>query len=202
MINISLLPDLNKEQSAKKPELIAQFDYDNTNEEVDGAMKTFQQQFSSKKGKLAIAAYGLMSVAALVGIIFNPTAVVLYFALALCAGGLIFSLTEKKRTRKKVIEALSGMNPESYSCAIYPEKVEIETIIKPKDGVDIDGGSEELPVLKSVFKFGEAILNFAENKESLLMIVNGRQIYCFPKRCLTEEQQNTVREFLKNKLEE
>ena len=197
-----MLPDLNKEQSAKKTELIAQFDYDNTNEEVDGAMKTFQQKFSSKKGKLAIAAYGLMSVAALVGIIFNPTAVVLYFALALCVGGLVFSLTEKKRTRKKGIEALSGMNPESYSCTVYPEKIEIETIIKPKEGVEIDGEAEELPTLKSVFKFGVDILNFSENKDSLLLVVNGRQIYCFPKRCLTEEQQNTVREFLTKRLED
>ena len=211
-ISSSLLPDLNKEQASKKAEIIAHFDYDNTNDEIDGAMKTFQQRFSSKKGKLAVIAYGLLAIAALVGIIMSPTTVVLYLALALCAGGLFFSLTEKKRTRKKIIEALSDMNPETYRCTIFPKKIEIETIIRPKvnelepkvdeEQTETEAEEEKITPLKTVFKFGEDLLNFSENDDSLLLISNRRQIYCFPKRCLTEEQQGVVRDFLTKKLEE
>ena len=198
---------MNKEQAGKKSEIIAHFDYDNTNDEIDGAMKTFQKQFSSKKGMLAIIAYGLISAAALVGIILNPTAVVLYFAFVLSAAGLFYSATDKKRTRKKIIEALSDMNPETYRCTIYPEKIELETIIRPKENeidpkIDEDADEEIITPLKTVFKFGEDLLNFAENSSALLLVFNRRQIYCFPKRCLSEEQQKTVREFLKSKLEE
>lgn len=202
----SLLPDLNKEQKAKKGEPIASFSYDNTLDETDGAMKSFQQRFARKRSGLSIAAYSLLLLAVVIGIIMNPTAVPLYIALAFGILGMAYTLTDKKRTRKKIISALKDMNPEEYRCTIYPEKIELETIIKPKENevdVKIDEEKDEkiITPLKTVFKFGDDLLNFAENEDSLLLIFNRRQIYCFPKRCLSKEQEDTVRDFLYKKLE-
>lgn len=202
----SLLPDLNKEQKAKKGEPIASFSYDNTLDETDGAMKSFQQRFARKRSGLSVAAYSLLLLAVVIGIIMNPTAVPLYIALAFGVLGMAYTLTDKKRTRKKIISALKDMNPEEYRCTIYPEKIELETIIKPKENevdVKIDEEKDEriITPLKTVFKFGDDLLNFAENEDSLLLIFNRRQIYCFPKRCLSKEQEDTVRDFLYKKLE-
>lgn len=216
MISISngLLPDLLQQekenlanedkQKKQNKDLIVNFSYDNTLEETDSAMLTFQKRFSGKRGKLSIIAYSLLSAAVIVGIVFNPSAFVLYIALAFCAFGLFYSITDRKRTRKKILEALEGMNPEEYSCSIYPDKIEIETVIKPKPNqVNLENDEEEevLTPLKTVFKFGDDLLNFSENEDSLLLIFNRRQIYCFPKRCLTTEQENTIRDFLTEKLE-
>lgn len=206
VISSSLLPDLNKEQKAKKGEPIATFSYDNTLDETDGAMKSFQQRFARKRSGLSIAAYSLLLLAVVIGIIMNPTAVPLYIALAFGILGMAYTLTDKKRTRKKIISALKDMNPEEYRCTIYPEKIELETIIKPKENevdVKIDEEKDEkiITPLKTVFKFGDDLLNFAENEDSLLLIFNRRQIYCFPKRCLSKEQEDTVRDFLYKKLE-
>ena len=202
----SLLPDLNKEQKAKKGEPIASFSYDNTLDETDGAMKSFQQRFARKRSGLSIAAYSLLLLAVVIGIIMNPTAVPLYIALAFGILGMAYTLTDKKRTRKKIISALKDMNPEEYRCTIYPEKIELETIIKPKENevdVKIDEEKDEkiITPLKTVFKFGDDLLNFSENEDSLLLIFNRRQIYCFPKRCLSKEQEDTVRDFLYKMLE-
>ncbi len=206
------MPDLKKEEiSSEKSKLIADFSYDNTNNEIYNAMKTFQRKYSSKRGKISVIAYAVLSAAAIVGIVFSPTSVVLYLALAMCGVGLFYSLTEKKRLRKKVIAALDKLDPEKYHCVIYPEKIEIETIFIPKNAPksgenpkdnedDKDSTSEEKPPLKSVFKFKEALLNFEENDESLLLIVNRRQIYCFPKRCFSGDQESIVRDFLSEKL--
>jgi len=201
----SLLPDLNKEQAAKKSGPIARFSYDNTLEETDGAMKSFQQRFS-KRGRLSVAAYSLLLLAVIIGIILNPVGVPLYIALAFGILGLVYTLTDKLRTRKKIINALKDMNPEEYCCAIYPDKIELETIIKPKENevdvkIDEEKDEEIITPLKTVFKFGDDLLNFSENEDSLLLIFNRRQIYCFPKRCLTKEQEDTVRDFLYKKLE-
>lgn len=206
VISSSLLPDLNKEQKAKKGEPIASFSYDNTLDETDGAMKSFQQRFARKRSGLSIAAYSLLLLAVVIGIIMNPTAVPLYIALAFGILGMAYTLTDKKRTRKKIISALKDMNPEEYRCTIYPEKIELETIIKPKENevdVKIDEEKDEkiITPLKTVFKFGDDLLNFAENEDSLLLIFNRRQIYCFPKRCLSKEQEDTVRDFLYKMLE-
>lgn len=206
VISSSLLPDLNKEQAVKKGEPIASFSYDNTLDETDGAMKSFQQRFARKRSGLSVAAYSLLLLAVVIGIIMNPTAVPLYIALAFGILGMAYTLTDKKRTRKKIISALKDMNPEEYRCTIYPEKIELETIIKPKENevdVKIDEEKDEkiITPLKTVFKFGDDLLNFAENEDSLLLIFNRRQIYCFPKRCLSKEQEDTVRDFLYKKLE-
>ncbi len=206
MIVISLLPDLNKEQAKKKGEPIAQFSYDNTLEETDGAMKSFQQRFSKKRGRLSVAAYSLLLLAVIIGIILNPAGVPLYIALVFGILGLVYTLTDKSRTRKKIINALKDMNPEEYCCAIYPDKIELETIIKPKENevdvkIDEEKDEEIITPLKTVFRFGDDLLNFSENEDSLLLIFNRRQIYCFPKRCLTKEQEDTVRDFLYKKLE-
>lgn len=193
-------------KNKKEQEPIAKFSYDNTADETDGAMKSFQKRFSKKRGRASMIAYLLLSLAVIVGIVFNPTAVPLYFALAFCGFGLFYTLTDQKRTRKRVIKALEDMNPEEYCCTIYPEKIELETVIKPKVNevdlkIDEEADEEIITPLKTVFRFGEDLLNFSENDESLLLIFNRRQIYCFPKRCLTTDQEDRIRDFLIEKLE-
>lgn len=206
----SLLPDLGVDLKKKKKgeDIIAEFDYDNKNNEVDGAMRTFQQKFSSKRGILSIVAYAFLLVAAIVLVILNPTMYFVYAAILVCAGGLFLSLTAKKRIRKKVIEALDKMDPETYHCRIFSDKVEIETLIRKKSAETAESGTnddsadadekhaEENAPIMSVFKFGEDMLDFAENKDSFLLVVARQQFYCFPKRCLSEEQQNVVRDHL------
>lgn len=203
------MPDINKiakSDKKKEQEPIAKFSYDNTADETDGAMKSFQKRFSKKRGRASLIAYGLLTVAVGVGIVFNKTAVPLYFALVFCLFGLYITLTDQKRIRKRVIKALEDMNPEEYSCTIFPDKIEIETVIRPKENevdvnIDEDEDNEILTPLKTVFVFGEDLLNFSENDESLLLIFNRRQIYCFPKRCMSTEQEDIVRDFLTEKLE-
>lgn len=199
-----LLPDLKAEQSAKKkPETLVEFDYDNTNAEVDGAMKTFQNNFSSKKGILSIAAYSLLLAAVIVMLIINPAMYVLYAALLVCLGGLFLAVTAKKRMRKKVIQALDSMDPETYHCRLFNEKIEIETIIKHKTDDHAENQQEEpnyqpdedKPIM-TVYDFNAGYLDFAENHDSYLLVVARKQFHCFPKRCLTEEQ----REIFKNTL--
>lgn len=214
LINISssLMPDLDKITSSEKKkeaepvEPIAKFSYDNTIDETDGAMKSFQKRFGKKRSRFSLIAYILLSVAVAVGIAFNTSAVPLYFALAFCLFGLYYNVTDQKRTRKRVIKALEDMNPEEYCCTIYPDKIELETIIKPKQNevdlkIDEDADEEILTPLKTVFKIGEDLLNFIENEESLLLIFNRRQIYCFPKRCMSKDEEDTVRDFLIEQLE-
>ena len=207
----SLLPDLSAEQEKKKSKsakIIAEFDYDNTNSEVDSAMKTFQYKFSSKRGVLAIAAYSLLLIAAVVMLIFNPTMYPVYAAVLICAGGLFLSITAKKRMRKKVIQALDSMDPEIYHCCLFDDKIEIETLIQTKAVVNEGSEEGEVPSednnkpIKSVYKFKEDMLDFAENRDSLLLVVARRQFYCFPKRCMTEEQQNAVRNHLSEKTQQ
>ncbi len=203
----SLLPDLNAEQKKKSDDkIIAEFDYDNTNAEVDGAMKTFQYKFSSKRWIMSVVGYSVLLAAAVVMVILDPETYIVYAAILFCALGLFLSLTSKRRMRKKVIQALDSMDPETYHCRIFPDKIEIKTVIQPKENPaedtdgesEIESGSVPEPVM-SVYDFKTGFLDFAENHDSFLLIVARKQFHCFPKRCLSAEQCETVRKTLSEK---
>lgn len=212
MIRISngILPDLGgsaEEKEQINTEAVIRFSYDNTLEEIDGAMKSFQQKFKSKRGFFAIAAYSLLTVAVLAAIIMNPTSIFAYAALVFCALGLVYSLTDKTRARHRTIDALKDMNPEEYMAAFFDDRIEIETIIKPKINevhvkIDEEADDEIISPLKTVFVLGQDLLEFIENDESLLLVFNRQQIFCFPKRCLSVDQENSVRDFLTDRLSE
>ena len=182
-----------------------QFNYDNTLEEIDGAMKSFQAHFKSKRNIFSIVAYSLITAAVIVSIVINPTSVFAYAALLFCAIGLIYSVTDRSRARKRTIDALRDMNPEDYTAAFYDDRIEIDTVIKPKANevrVKIDelADDEAISPLKTTFIIGQDLLEFIENDESLLLVFNRQQIYCFPKRCLSVEQEDKVRNFLTDKI--
>ncbi len=227
MIGITngLLPDLkareaeNKEKKKKQQKIIAEFSYDNTLEETDDAIRMLQKNFSSKKGIISIVAYSVLAAAAVAALVFSPSQWVLYIALLFCALGLFNSLTAKMRMRKAVLDTISKMPPEDYRCTIFDSRVEIETIIKQEkevvenveesadkapenaeDTPEAAAGEEEIKPIKSVFKYGEDMLDFLENNISMFLVVGRRQVYCFPKRCVPEEQQSAIREFLTDKL--
>ena len=137
MVGISkgLLPDIDELEGGERntpAEPVVMFSYDNTLDEIDGAMKTFQQRYASKRGLIFIIAYALLPCAVIAAIILNPSSVFAYAALLFCGFGLAYSITDKKRARRKTLEALKDMNPEEYTAAIYPDRIELETVIKPK----------------------------------------------------------------------
>ncbi len=186
--------------------MLFSFSYDNTLEEIDGAMKSYQQKYGKKRRAVIITAYSILTVAAIVLIIFDSDNILPYAALAFCLFNLYFNLTDKKRMRKKIIDAIKDTNPEDYTACVYEDKIEIDTVIRPKENeIKIDDENnqetENISPIKSVFIFGTDMLDFAENEDSLLLIVAKRQTYCFPKRCLTKEQEEQLRDILREKTE-
>lgn len=200
------LGDLNEDKQPKKEETpLFEFSYDNTLEEIDGAMKSFQSRFKNRRHTLSVVAYAVIGAAVIFAIIMNPEQFFAYAALIFCLVGLFYSLTDKKRARAKTLEALRDMNPEDYKATFYGDRIEIETLIKPKENevhvkIDEEADDEIISPLKTTFIPGSDLLEFIENDESLLLIFNRQQIYCFPKRCLSVEQESAVRDYLTNRL--
>lgn len=208
-ISNGILPDLGDLNEDKQPEKeetpLFEFSYDNTLEEIDGAMKSFQSRFKNRRHTLSVVAYAVIGAAVIVAIIMNPEQFFAYAALIFCLVGLFYSLTDKKRARAKTLEALRDMNPEDYKATFYGDRIEIETLIKPKENevhvkIDEEADDEIISPLKTTFIPGSDLLEFIENDESLLLIFNRQQIYCFPKRCLSVEQEGAVRDYLTNRL--
>ena len=177
------LGDLNEDKQPKKEETpLFEFSYDNTLEEIDGAMKSFQSRFKNRRHTLSVVAYAVIGAAVIFAIIMNPEQFFAYAALIFCLVGLFYSLTDKKRARAKTLEALRDMNPEDYKATFYGDRIEIETLIKPKENevhvkIDEEADDEIISPLKTTFIPGSDLLEFIENDESLLLIFNRQQIF-------------------------
>ena len=200
------LGDLNEDKQPKKEETpLYEFSYDNTLEEIAGAMKSFQSRFKNRRHTLSVVAYAVIGAAVIVAINVDPDQFFAYAALIFCLVGLLYSLTDKKRARAKTHEALRDMNPEAYKATFYGDRIEIETLIKPKENevhvkIDEEADDEIISPLKSTFIPGSDLLEFIENDEALLLIFNRQQIFCFPNRCLSVDQVGAVRDYLTNRL--
>ncbi len=208
-ISNGILPDLggldeNKPQE-KDQQALFTFSYDNTLEEIDGAMKCFQKRYKSKNYILSVLAYSLITCGVIAAVILNPTSFFVYIGLMVSVMGLVYSITDRKRARMKTIEALKDLNPEDYRASFFDDRIEIETIIKPKENevhvkIDEEADEEIITPLKTTFTPGDDLLEFLENEESLLLVFNRQQIYCFPKRCLSVDQESSLRDYLTNRL--
>ncbi len=201
-----LIPDYSSENVQAEEQALLSFSYDNTLEEIDGAMKSYQQKFGNKRRAVVLIAYSVLTIAAIVLIVLDPGSILPYAALIFCLFNLYFNLTDKKRMRKKIIEAIKDTNPEDYIASVYENKIEIDTIIKPKDNEikienEDDMENQNISPVKNVFVFGTDMLDFAENDDSLLLIASKHQTYCFPKRCLTKDQEEKLRSILQEKTE-
>ena len=196
-----LIPDFSSENVvAKKPEALLNISYDNTLYEIEDTIKTLQQKYSGKKHTIMLVAYSILTVAAIVLIILDYKNIFPYIALVFCGFNLYYNLTDRKRMRKKVIEAIKDTNEEKYTASVYDDRIEIETIILPKgNDEDTEDEQEEIKPVKNVFVFGQDMLDFAENEKSMLLIVARRQAYCFPKRCFDIDTQEKLRNILKEK---
>ena len=79
------MPDLGgseeelNEGIKKGSEPVVEFSYDNTLEEIDGAMKSFQQKYKSRRGMLSVAAYGILTVAVIVAIHTENKVIIIFY---------------------------------------------------------------------------------------------------------------------------
>ncbi len=149
--------------------------------------------FGSKRGYIMIAAYIVMMIAAIVLIVFNPKQPVLYLALGLCVVFLVLTVSAPARRRKKLIKRIESMPPEDYECELFSDKIIIKTFIRENDETD---AKQPEPVVQTLPFRGDYLLDFAENDSAILLFVNGSTFFCFPKRCMSPEQQDKLNEIL------
>lgn len=190
------MPDLKQQENndnAKKAknEPLTSFAFDNTNRETEKAMIRFQRLYSSKRSIIMIIAYVVLLGAACALAVFNPKNPIPYIAMVLCVIFIFFTATAKSRRRKKILKYMDTLPPEDYECTLYEDKIEIKTFVKTDN-------PQDKPVIQIIPFKGEYTLDFVECDDFLLLIADGRQYFCFPMRCMSDEQTKIMRSVLKS----
>jgi len=157
--------------------------YDNTIPEIEAAYDAFWKKYRLKNSVMFTVVYAIFAFVFIDMVITDYTGPIGWVGAGLTLGFLASIWLRPARAKKKIIAAISLLEEEKYSAAFYDDRVEIETVT----------ASEKVD--KTVVTFATEEVFACEKADSFMLFVNRSLIYAFPKRCLSEEEMNGLREY-------
>ncbi|MBE6881235.1 MAG: hypothetical protein E7490_10440 [Ruminococcaceae bacterium] len=201
-------------------ERLLKVSYDMELSEIGEGFKLFQKKYQLKRTIIFTIVYAIAAVLGIDMIIRNPQNFYGYLLIGLGIGLIFMQWYRPVMIRKKLLNTLSSMTQETYETEIFSDRIQITTRVLAKENKEAETESAEENTEKeisteesteaeetevqeeavvSTFFFGSDLLDAMENEKMFLLFVNRSLIYIYPKRCLTDEEQDTMREIFTDK---
>lgn len=201
-------------------ERLLKVSYDMELSEIGEGFKLFQKKYQLKRTIIFTIVYAIAAVLGIDMIIRNPQNFYGYLLIGLGIGLIFMQWYRPVMIRKKLLNTLSSMTQETYETEIFSDRIQITTRVLAEENKEAETESaeenaeeeisteesteaEETEVQEeavvSTFFFGSDLLDAMENEKMFLLFVNRSLIYIYPKRCLTDEEQDTMREIFTDK---
>lgn len=189
--------------------------YDNSNEEIETAYKLFQKKYMLRRNIIFSVVYAIAAGLGVNFIIVNSVNLAGYI-LTVIGLGMLFSVWARPYyARKKLMKTLESFGGETYTATFAESHITVDTEILPdekmetvavtRDGVMTVGEDVEIPPEQEIkhdktkIELAANMLDSMEIEEMFLLFLNRSLIYIFPKRCLSEEQVEKVRNYFDDK---
>ena len=196
-------------------EKLLQIEYSMNLDEISDGFKLFQRKYQLKRTILFTIVYVIALILGIDFLIRDINNFYGYVLVGLSAGLIFYAWYKPVLIRRKMISTISSLAEETYISEFYKDKIKITTRIMPEDEANPEENSEaveksdaeqnsgeesqkEEDVVTTLY-FGSDYLDALENENMFLLFVNKRLIYIYPKRCLSDEEQDKLREILKEK---
>ncbi len=195
--------------------------FDANTGEIAEAYTAFQNKYTLRKKIIYTVVYLIVVVLGVDLIIKNPSSVPGYIATGLAAGILLFNWIKPVLVKKKLVQTLSELGDETYVMSFFDDRLEVETIINKSAETEtvaitthgvftVEEGSEaekellenpvqEEEIQKSVYKLSETDICFEEKNGILMVFFDRALIQTIPARCLSDEEQQQVRNYFSEK---
>lgn len=194
--------------------------YDNTLSEIETGYKLFQRKYMMKRNIIFTAVY---TIAAAIGVDFivhsfmegNYTNMAGYILLVIGLGMIFSTWARPYYARKKLMKTLESFGDEKYTAKFEDTRIVIDTEILPEEetetvavtsmGVMTMDQDMEIPEEQEIkhdktkIELRSNTLDSMETDELFLLFLNRSLIYIFPKRCLTDEEKNKVKNYFDDK---
>ncbi len=175
------------------------FEYTITNEEEGEAFTVFQKKFVYKKNWIKSILFGIAAVLFIISAARNPSQALNYILCALCLAMIFIIWYNTKKIKSSLLDALKLVENDRYIFTLYKYKFKIETIIPEEEK---ENSEEEIPdVEPKIYDFSDLSLKAYEDTDKFLLILKKQTIYVLPKRCMTQEQIDILRNTLKARLD-
>ena len=189
--------------------------YDNSNQEIDTAYKLFQRKYMLKRNIIFSVVYAIAAGLGVNFVIGNSVNMAGYILIVLGLGMLFSTWARPVYARKKLMKTLESFGGENYTATFADTHITVDTEILPdeetetvavtRDGVMTVGEDVEIPPEQEIkhdktkIELAANMLDSMETEEMFLLFLNRSLIYIFPKRCLSEEQTEKVRNYFDDK---
>lgn len=189
--------------------------FDNNEQEITESFKLFQRKYMLKRKVLFTIVYGIACGLGINLIVTNMTNPIGYVLTALSLAMIFSTWARPYFVRKRLMHTLQSFSKETYIATFKQDAIEIETEILDDDnmetvavtshGVMTVGEGVEIPqeqevkTEKTVLSLTETTLDSMENDDMFILFVARSYMYAFPKRCMTDDQQNELRTYLDDK---
>lgn len=184
-------------------------------DEISDGFKLFQRKYQLRRTILFTIVYVIALILGIDFLIRDINNFYGYVLVGLSLGLIFYAWYKPVLIRRKMISTISSLAEETYISEFYKDKIKITTRILPEDEANPEENSEaveksdaeqnygeesqkEEDVVTTLY-FGSDYLDALENENMFLLFVNKRLIYIYPKRCLSDEEQDKLREILKEK---
>lgn len=194
--------------------------YDNTLPEIETGYKLFQRKYMMKRNIIFTVVYTIalgIGVDFIVNGILNGNYVNMPgYILFVIGAGMIFSTWARPYyARKKLMKTLQSFGEEKYTAKFEDTRIVIDTEILPDEetetvavtsrGVMTMDQDMEIPEEQEIkhdktkIELRSNTLDSMETEELFLLFLNRSLIYIFPKRCLTDEEKNNLKNYFDDK---
>ena len=189
--------------------------YDNSNAEIETAYKLFQKKYMLRRNVLFSVVYAIAAGLGINFVVLNSANLLGYILVVLGLGMLFSTWARHVYARKKLMKTLESFGGETYTATFADSHITVDTEILPdeemetvaitRDGVMTVGEDVEIPPEQEIkhdktkIELALNTLDSMETEEMFLLFLNRSLIYIFPKRCLSEEQTEKVRNYFDDK---
>ena len=194
--------------------------YDNTLSEIETGYKLFQRKYMMKRNIIFTVVY---TIAAAIGVDFlvhgfmegNYANMPGYILLVIGLGMVFSTWARPYYARKKLMKTLESFSEEKYTAKFEDTRIVIDTEILPEEetetvavtsmGVMTMDQDMEIPEEQEIkhdktkIELRSNTLDSMETEDLFLLFLNRSLIYIFPKRCLTDEEKNKVKNYFDDK---
>ncbi len=172
---------------------LTSFEFDISIKEEEQAFILFQKKYVYKRNVIKSIGFGLLAVAFIVSIFRDPKQAINYFLLAVCAAAIVLIWYNNRHIRKTLMEALKILEDDRYRFSLYDDRFVIETIVSEEE----QKAEDFEPIEPQEMKLDDPMLDAAEQDDKFVLIVRKATIYVLPKRCMSQQDIENVREKLK-----
>ncbi|NMA79477.1 MAG: hypothetical protein GX967_02390 [Clostridiales bacterium] len=156
------------------------FEYDLTLKENDDAFRIFQKKYVMRRSIIYTIIFLILAAFYLESVIKTPNYTLGYGLLGVCIAIIFYVWYNPVKIRRKLIEALSDIKDDRYTCEIYDEYIKITTILPEEQEEDVIQ-SEPTRLYFAIDDF-----EIVNSIDMFIIYVKKQVIYILPKRCIEQ----------------